>query len=571
MRMRPAFLIHREHDLPSRAATPQFIAASNSAAATAVRHALRESSKSHHSHILLCALRSFASALLFATALACSGGEAPKDHKQGTEGLTLPPHFNTAAPLAPYPRGRWRLATLEELDRSVLWVSHILLRHADTKPISFIDRYRAIEWEPNGPPPSRSRREAAVLAQKVHDDAQKAPHSFAELARKFSEDRATSGRGGSLGGTRGSQFGPAFLDALHTMKDGEISAVVESGYGFHILQRRAPPPLDTVAGSRLVVRYRGAMPIAGADAPSRSREEALQLAEELRSSAGPFDTLIRARSEHPDRAIGGYIGEWSSREPLHNGPEVEALSELQVGEISAPLDTPHGFVLLQRAPSGARAPVAVSTWVMPYDDATKVNVQRRAEKLLRQLQADPQHFSRHPEKEWTTARHQWAEGRGDLTLATIAAPLQIGEFSTQPLDTGDQLVIVRRVAPDAALQSQPPALSYELPNPSAPNMDAILTSSSPEVLANQIGILKSMLDQAVKLPAPQQEIVDSAFDDLGVAFRSSSSLAERDAARNLARANLKRDLDPQSFAMVDNFVRHWVRAQVMENPSANVN
>ena len=44
-------------------------------------------------------------------------------------------------------------------------------------------------------------------------------------------------RGGELGSVGGGMFAPAFEAAAFALKAGETSAVVETDFGFHIIQR----------------------------------------------------------------------------------------------------------------------------------------------------------------------------------------------------------------------------------------------------------------------------------------------------------------------------------------------
>jgi peptidyl-prolyl cis-trans isomerase D len=64
----------------------------------------------------------------------------------------------------------------------------------------------------------------------------KSPGQFAELARKNSDDPGSAERGGDLDYFgRGAMVKP-FDDAVFAMKPGEISNVVESDFGYHIIQ-----------------------------------------------------------------------------------------------------------------------------------------------------------------------------------------------------------------------------------------------------------------------------------------------------------------------------------------------
>ncbi len=59
---------------------------------------------------------------------------------------------------------------------------------------------------------------------------------FAELAAKYSVDRASSQAGGRMGYILAGRFPYSFEKAAYTLAPGEISNVVESPQGFHILK-----------------------------------------------------------------------------------------------------------------------------------------------------------------------------------------------------------------------------------------------------------------------------------------------------------------------------------------------
>lgn len=59
---------------------------------------------------------------------------------------------------------------------------------------------------------------------------------FADVVKKYSED-ASKERGGDLGSPGRGLLAPAFEDALFKLKVGELSTVVETEFGFHVIQR----------------------------------------------------------------------------------------------------------------------------------------------------------------------------------------------------------------------------------------------------------------------------------------------------------------------------------------------
>ena len=79
--------------------------------------------------------------------------------------------------------------------------------------------------------------------------AQVTPSNFAELARRNSQDQATAKSGGSLGLFPRGAMVPEFESALLALKPGQISPVVQTQYGYHIIRR---PTYDQVKGQLLV-------------------------------------------------------------------------------------------------------------------------------------------------------------------------------------------------------------------------------------------------------------------------------------------------------------------------------
>ena len=81
-------------------------------------------------------------------------------------------------------------------------------------------------------------------------EAIKRGKDFSELAKKYSQD-ASGKQGGSLGFFKRGQLLPAFEDAAFSLKKGEISGLVKTGYGFHIIKvddvkEAAPEPFESV-------------------------------------------------------------------------------------------------------------------------------------------------------------------------------------------------------------------------------------------------------------------------------------------------------------------------------------
>ncbi|MDR0528667.1 MAG: SurA N-terminal domain-containing protein [Zoogloeaceae bacterium] len=85
---------------------------------------------------------------------------------------------------------------------------------------------------------ARIRARATELLEEVKKD----PSRFEELARTHSQDPGSAAAGGDLGFLSRRDLVKPFADAAFSLKPGEISGVVESGYGFHIIRLEAVHP-----------------------------------------------------------------------------------------------------------------------------------------------------------------------------------------------------------------------------------------------------------------------------------------------------------------------------------------
>ena len=90
--------------------------------------------------------------------------------------------------------------------------------------------------------------EAEQRAAKVRMDsiynALKAGADFAELAKKVSQDPGSAAQGGLLPFVQRGQLVKEFEDAAYALKDGEMSGIVQSPYGYHIILMKAHKQLE---------------------------------------------------------------------------------------------------------------------------------------------------------------------------------------------------------------------------------------------------------------------------------------------------------------------------------------
>jgi peptidyl-prolyl cis-trans isomerase D len=84
--------------------------------------------------------------------------------------------------------------------------------------------------------PAAERQAAKAKADELLAQVQKSPDSFAEVAKKNSQDPGSAANGGDLDFFANGAMVKPFSDAAFSMKKGDISPVVETEFGYHIIR-----------------------------------------------------------------------------------------------------------------------------------------------------------------------------------------------------------------------------------------------------------------------------------------------------------------------------------------------
>jgi peptidyl-prolyl cis-trans isomerase SurA len=166
---------------------------------------------------------------------------------------------------------------------------------------------------------------------------------FAQVAAAFS-DAPDGLQGGSLGWRAPGRLPTIFAEAVEKMRPGEVSPVLRSPAGFHIVKladkRGAESPVSITQTHARHILIKTSELVSEADA----RNRLIQLKERIDNGAS-FADLARLHSEDASAANGGDLG-WIS--PGDTVPEFQrAMDALQPGQISEPVQSPFGWHLIQ--------------------------------------------------------------------------------------------------------------------------------------------------------------------------------------------------------------------------------
>ncbi len=171
----------------------------------------------------------------------------------------------------------------------------------------------------------------------------KSGSNFRQVAATFSESPDAL-QGGNMGWRDGDRLPTLFFDALRNMKAGELSGVLRSPNGFHILkleERRggqAPATVQQTNARHILIKASELV------SDNEARNRLRNLKERLENKTD-FAQLARSNSEDTSASKGGDLG-WLS--PGDTVPEFErAMNALKPGEISEPVRSPFGWHLIQ--------------------------------------------------------------------------------------------------------------------------------------------------------------------------------------------------------------------------------
>lgn len=166
---------------------------------------------------------------------------------------------------------------------------------------------------------------------------------FAQLSASHS-DAPNALQGGVVDWRPSGKIPALFAETLKSLQPGQVAPILKSGNGFHVLKLLDKRGLDaTLNVTQTKVRH---ILIKTNELTSEAdaRNRLLQLKERVENGV-KFDELARLHSEDASASRGGDLG-WIS--PGDTVPEFEkAMEALKPGEISAPVQSPFGWHLIQ--------------------------------------------------------------------------------------------------------------------------------------------------------------------------------------------------------------------------------
>ena len=298
---------------------------------------------------------------------------------------------------------------------------------------------------------------------------------FAKLAKENSQDPGSAQNGGELGWLVRGQTVPEFEKTAFSLQPNQISDLVKTQYGYHIIQ------VETKEQARL-------KPFAEVKAELASEYKTQQVGQQMQTLTDKVQAALRKDPLHPDKVAADNGVEFARVENVSAGDPLplvgvnkefeESLSSLKAGEVSQPVMLPANRVVI--ASITGVAPAHPATFeeaqnqireALDKDKLAKVNTQKAQELLdkARSMGGDLQKAAKAMGLEWKASsevtRFGAVEGLGSASSIADAFTQPVGSLfgPVTMLDAKVVVKVVARVNADmAGLPAQRDAIREEL-------------------------------------------------------------------------------------------------------------
>jgi peptidyl-prolyl cis-trans isomerase SurA len=166
---------------------------------------------------------------------------------------------------------------------------------------------------------------------------------FAQVAAGYS-DAPDALQGGSLGWRPAARLPNVFVEAAKGMKPGDVSTVLRSATGFHIVKlqetrnRNAPTVVEQTRARHILIKVNEVT----SESDGKARIDRIR---DRLETGSKFEDQAKLNSEDGTASKGGDLG-WLS--PGDTVPDFEnAMNKLKISEISVPVRTQFGWHLIQ--------------------------------------------------------------------------------------------------------------------------------------------------------------------------------------------------------------------------------
>ena len=225
-----------------------------------------------------------------------------------------------------------------------------LVQEAYDRSKEEVDAYHLMLFKTRDSKVNNELRHRADSLQKVL----KGGADFAALAKEYSQDRGSSGRGGRMGWIVAGTYPYAFEIAAWNTPEGEISEVVESPVGYHILKGGAHRKARGKVTAAHILKLTRGLDAAG-EAQAKAQIDSIYNL--VKGNPDKFSEVATASSDDKGSARqGGMLPQFGAGEMVQEFDSVAFA--MPVGTISEPFKSPFGWHIIKKIASEDIAPIS---------------------------------------------------------------------------------------------------------------------------------------------------------------------------------------------------------------------
>lgn len=223
----------------------------------------------------------------------------------------------------------------------------------------------------------KAYRKAEMILQKLKNG-----EDFAKLAKLYSEDPASAKRGGDLGFTQRGDLVPEYEAVAFNLKDGEISDIVQTQFGFHIIQ------LIERRGERIHTRHILIQVKPTEEDEKRIVEELKEIRQKILDGADFSEMAVKYSDDQNVTKDKGHLGVFEL-DKLQIPQFRQVLANMKPGEISEPFKTDYGYHIVKlNAREEAHKLTLENDWEQIEQIALNFKMQKEYQKWLAQLKKE---------------------------------------------------------------------------------------------------------------------------------------------------------------------------------------
>lgn len=202
---------------------------------------------------------------------------------------------------------------------------------------------------------------------------------FEKLAEQYSDDKASARRGGDLGLISRGDFVPEFETAAFQLQDGELSEIVQSPFGFHIIQ------MIERRGERIRTRHILVQVSPTEEDEKRIVRDLSELRKRILEGENFTEIALQYSEDENVQKDKGNLGVFEAERLIIPQFKTE-IAKLQPGEISEPFKTEFGYHIVRLNDRISQRPLSLENdWQRIQEIALNFKMEQEYKKWIEEL------------------------------------------------------------------------------------------------------------------------------------------------------------------------------------------